>query len=42
MPLSGAFHEISEVLKILTVKMIDELYDIQRRDHELKRRAGLR
>jgi len=40
--LSGAFHEISEVLKVLTVKMVNELYDIQRRDHELKRRAGLR
>jgi len=40
--LSGAFHEISEVLKVLTVKMINELYDLQRRDHELKRKAGLR
>ena len=40
--LSGASHEISEVLKVLTVKMINELYDLQRRDHELKRKAGLR
>ena len=40
--LSGAFHEISNVLRVLTVEMINELYTIQMRDHELKKKAGLR
>ena len=40
--ISGAFHEISGLLRILTVEKVNELYNVQTLDHRLKKEAGLR
>ncbi|MEM3421422.1 MAG: hypothetical protein QW835_05245 [Candidatus Hadarchaeum sp.] len=40
--LGGAFHEISERVKTMTVEKIKNVYDIQIEDNKLKREVGFR
>jgi len=40
--LSGSFHEIKDRIKILTVEQINEVYELQIKDHKLKKQLGLR
>lgn len=40
--LSGAFHEIKDLVKILTVGKIQEIHELQVKDDKLKREVGFR
>jgi predicted RNA-binding protein len=40
--LSGSFHEIKNHIRILTVEKINEVYELQIKDNELKKELGLR
>ena len=35
--LSGYFHEIKDRIKVLTVEQINKVYELQIKDHKLKR-----
>lgn len=40
--LSGSFHDIKEVIRILTIEKVNEVYELQVRDQKLKKELGLR
>lgn len=40
--LEGAFHEIKQKIRILTFSKLQQLYNIQKKDYELKTEVGLR
>jgi hypothetical protein len=40
--LGGAFHEIRERVKTLTVEKIKEIYELQTKDDKLKKEIGFR
>jgi len=40
--LSGTFHEIRERIKVLSIEKINEVYELQMKDHKLKKEVGFR
>jgi hypothetical protein len=39
---SGAFHEIRERLRVLTINKIEEIHSLQKRDYQIKREIGFK
>jgi len=40
--LSGTFHEIGERIRVLSIEKINEVYELQVKDHKLKKEIGFR